>query len=360
MRLRLFQALFLVFPLQVVGQQTTTAPPASTLPNDPRAFFETAVPHYDFSDAKLKPWHLRATYQLYDYEGKPTAQGVWEYWWASPKVRRRSWERPGLTQTDWITQDGTVFRKQSGEPLHYFEGRLEDIILYPGPNYEAIDSGKLKLGLRVEGEGSASLTCLTTTRQREVDGKLVASPQTTPDYYCFDPGTMALMTTYANKCLSQYSEFAKMQNHYIARQISVQMGQQTMLTVSVESIDGIAETDSALVRADDAVPTWRRAHYTSDSPPLEKVTEGKLVEKVAPVYPAGSKSQRIQGEVILAGAVGTDGRVHNLEVLVSPSELLAESAIDAVKKWQFEPFTFHGEPIEVETTFPMMFSPGSR
>ena len=81
----------------------------------------------------------------------------------------------------------------------------------------------LKLGLRVEGEGSASLTCLTTTRQREVDGKLVASPQTTPDYYCFDPGTMALMTTYANKCLSQYSEFAKMQNHYIARQISVQM-----------------------------------------------------------------------------------------------------------------------------------------
>jgi len=359
MRLWLLLALLLVVPLQVFGQQTTADPAVATLPQDPRAFFETAVPHYDFSDVKLKPWHLRATYQLYDFEGKPTLQGTWEYWWASPKVRRRSWTRSGLTQTDWIEQDGTILRKRSGESLHFFERRLEDIILYPGPNYEMIDSGKLKLGLGVVGEGSASLTCLTTTRQLEVDGKLQASPHATPDDYCFDPKTMALLTTYSNNSLSRYSQFVKMQDHYIARHISVQFDGQTMLTVSVDSIDGIEEKDSALVPAADAVPRWQRAHYTSDGPQPETVTGGKLTKRVAPVYPAMSRSQHELGVVKLAGTIGTDGRVRNLEVLSSPSELLAESAVDAVKQWQFESFMVRGEPIEIDTTFGVDFSGGS-
>jgi TonB family protein len=359
MRRRLLLALLLFVPLRAFGQQTATDPAVAALPQDPRAFFETAVPHYDFSDVKLKPWHLRATYQLYDFEGKPTVQGTWEYWWASPKVRVRGWTRPGMTQTDWITQDGTILRKRSGEPLHYFERRLEDIILYPGPNYEMIDSGKLKLGLGVVGEGSSSLTCLTATRQQEVDGKLQASSHATPDVYCFDPKTMALLTTYSNNCLSRYSQFAKMQDHYIARHISVQFDQQTRMTVSVESIDGTEEADQGLVPTADAVPLWQRAHYTSDGPPPEKVTEGKLVSRVAPVYPAMSRSQHELGVVKLAGTIGTDGKVRDLEVLAAPSELLAESAIDAVKQWRYEPFTAHGEPIEVNQTFTLIFSPGS-
>jgi TonB family protein len=358
MRERFLAALFLLAALPTFSQQTTADPAVATLPQDPRAFFETAVPHYDFSDVKLKPWHLRATYQLYDFEGKPTLQGTWEYWWVSPKVRVRSWTHPGATQTDWITQDGTILRKRSGESLHYFERRLEDIILYPGPNYEMIDSGKLKLGLGVVGEGSSSLTCLTATRQQEVDGKLQTSSHATPDDYCFDPKTMALLTTYSNNCLSRYSQFVKMQNHYIARHISVQLDQQTRLTVSVETIDGIDEADPGLAPAADAVPTWQRAHYTSDGPQPETVTEGKPVKKVPPVYPAMSRSQHELGLVKLAGTIGTDGKVRNLEVLASPSELLAESAIDAVRQWTYEPFTVHGVPIEIDTTLGVNFSAG--
>ena len=44
------------------------APPALApdLPKDPRAILQAAALHYSFNDASLKPFHLKATYQLYD------------------------------------------------------------------------------------------------------------------------------------------------------------------------------------------------------------------------------------------------------------------------------------------------------
>lgn len=359
MRLRLSLALLFVTSVQAFSQQPAANPPVSTPPKDPRAFFESSVRHYDFSDAKLEPWHLKATYQLYDFEGKPTVHGTWEYWWASPKIRRESWERPGMSRTDWISEDGTIYSKVTGESLHYFEGRLEDLLLHPGPNYELVEAGKYTLGLKTIGEGRGSSTCLTTLWQPKDDGKQKIPMQGIPDLFCFDPGSMALMASYSDHTLIQYSQFVQLQDHYFPRKISVQIDKQTVLSVSVESIDHIAVNDSSLIHPADAVPGRQSIQYRFDvSTPPGKVTPGKLIKKSYPYYPPLAKSQHIQGVVILGATIGTDGKVNDLEVLGAPSKLLADSAVDCVKRWEYEPFLLDGEPVEVETTINVIYTLG--
>src|SRR5580700_3890421 len=110
MRSPILLAIFLSVSYQAFSQ--IPAPPPD-LPKDPRALLEMAAPLYDFTDPSLKPWHLKATYQLYDQSGKPSEQGTFEYWWASPKVYRTTWTRPSATRTDWATSDGAIHRKDS-------------------------------------------------------------------------------------------------------------------------------------------------------------------------------------------------------------------------------------------------------
>lgn len=359
MRLRLSIALLVVASTRLYCQQPATTPPASTLPKDPHAIFEAALPHYNFSDPTLNPWHLKATYQLFDFEGKPTLHGTWEYWAASPKVHRNSWQRTGMSRTDWSSEDGTGYLKKSGEPMHYFERKLQDIILHPGPNRELIEAGRLTLGLKTVGEGSGRLTCLTTLRQQEADGKQQMPAQRTPDLFCFDPGTMALMVSYSNQILIQCTEFVKMQDLYIPRKIAVRIGKQTVLSASVESIDNIAATDPAFDHPADADSVRHSAQYEVDaSAPPGNITKGKLVKKTFPDYPPLAKSQHIQGTVILGATIGADGKIHNLEILAAPSRLLADSAVDCVSRWEYKPYLLNGEPLEVETTIKVIYTLG--
>lgn len=121
--------LSLFVPVLAPGQaatQTPSTPAASTttapaqlpsLPKDPAEIFAAAEPLYDFSSPTLKPWHLKASYQLYDEKGQPSAQGTYEYWWASPGTYRSTWKRPALEHTDWHV-DGKHYNSESGEALY--------------------------------------------------------------------------------------------------------------------------------------------------------------------------------------------------------------------------------------------------
>jgi protein TonB len=69
-----------------------------------------------------------------------------------------------------------------------------------------------------------------------------------------------------------------------------------------------------------------------------------------------AKSSGQQGNVILAAAIGTDGKIHNLEVVYAPSASLAAAAKDAVSQWEYSPYLVNGKPIEVETTVNVTFT----
>ncbi len=87
------------------------------------------------------------------------------------------------------------------------------------------------------------------------------------------------------------------------------------------------------------------------------VSQGLLIHKVQPQYPALARQARIQGTVVLQALIGKDGAIQNLHV-VSGHPMLTGAALDAVKQWRYKPYYLNGEPVEVETTINVNFTLG--
>jgi TonB family protein len=80
-----------------------------------------------------------------------------------------------------------------------------------------------------------------------------------------------------------------------------------------------------------------------------------VFKKVQPVYPADAKKARIQGTVVLDAVIGKDGKVEHLSVVSGHAEL-QQSALDAVRQWEYQPFLLNGDPVVVETTVNVIYT----
>src|ERR1700728_2415385 len=129
MRILPLLSLALLSVLPVAAQS-----PASASIKGAKDLLAAAAPFYDFTNPSLKPWHMKATYQIYDQNGYPSARGTYEYWWASPTVYRGTWTRGAITQSEWHTADGKRLETNSGDPLHLFEMDFPNQLLAPLPN----------------------------------------------------------------------------------------------------------------------------------------------------------------------------------------------------------------------------------
>jgi bla regulator protein blaR1 len=73
-----------------------------------------------------------------------------------------------------------------------------------------------------------------------------------------------------------------------------------------------------------------------------------------PAYPAPARDAQIEGRVLLHVLVGTDGLVRSVKVIQGVDEL-NESAMDAAKKWTFQPALKNGVPVATWIEIPMSF-----
>ena len=89
------------------------------------------------------------------------------------------------------------------------------------------------------------------------------------------------------------------------------------------------------------------------------VAAGKLVHRVAPVYPDIARRAHIGGLVVLNAVIRPDGKVGTVEV-VSGNPLLARAAIEAVKQWRYEPVRLNGTPVQAEVSIRLHFEPDLR
>lgn len=85
------------------------------------------------------------------------------------------------------------------------------------------------------------------------------------------------------------------------------------------------------------------------------VTEGLLINKVAPAYPVIAKAARVQGSVVLKAIINKEGAIQDLQ-LVSGHPMLAPAAIAAARQWRYRPYLLNGQPVEVETTITVIFT----
>ncbi len=98
----------------------------------------------------------------------------------------------------------------------------------------------------------------------------------------------------------------------------------------------------------------RHPTVTPPPPHISVMMEGHLIHRVDPTYPPIARAAGIQGSVVIAAVIGTDGSVQKLQVL-SGSPLLAPAARAAVAQWQYRPYLLNGVPIEVDTQITVNF-----
>jgi TonB family protein len=86
------------------------------------------------------------------------------------------------------------------------------------------------------------------------------------------------------------------------------------------------------------------------------IQESKLIQKVAPVYPAQAKREGIQGTVKLTVVINEEGLVYEIRTNPDNNPILEEAAIDAIKEWKYSPTLLNGMPVSVMATVTVTFS----
>lgn len=78
----------------------------------------------------------------------------------------------------------------------------------------------------------------------------------------------------------------------------------------------------------------------------------RLIEKPMPTY--GGDEASTPAVVKLAIVIGKDGSILETDPLAGPDSLISP-AVDAVKRWKYQPTLLNGRPVEVETTVAVPF-----
>ena len=107
-----------------------------------------------------------------------------------------------------------------------------------------------------------------------------------------------------------------------------------------------------------AAPAPSAASSGSAAPPAEKTIKLKRTRSQEPEYPERALAQKISGSVTVEFLVGTKGETLDVRVVASePAGIFDRSAINAVKRWRYEPYTVDGVPQEITQRAIIRFSP---
>lgn len=98
----------------------------------------------------------------------------------------------------------------------------------------------------------------------------------------------------------------------------------------------------------------------SDSKNTAAIVVYKLITSVPPIYPPEAISQGIEGTVRVRLTIGIDGTVSKVYSIsgegLSNDASLRKAAEEAVLQWRYQPMTFNGNPVAVETTAEVSFA----
>ena len=87
----------------------------------------------------------------------------------------------------------------------------------------------------------------------------------------------------------------------------------------------------------------------------EGVLQGAAVVKAQPIYPPSARRFNASGPVEVQVTISQTGRVINAKA-VSGHPLLRDAAVEAARKWVFEPTTIGGVPVETQTVLTFVFT----
>jgi TonB family protein len=106
-------------------------------------------------------------------------------------------------------------------------------------------------------------------------------------------------------------------------------------------------------------PVWSQEEKQKSKLKIFKMADGivppKVLSKVDPEYTQEDKDAKVEGSVLLKIVVTSAGTAEDIQVVKSLTPGLDEKAIEAIKKWAFQPGTKDGQAVDVYATIEVNF-----
>ncbi len=102
---------------------------------------------------------------------------------------------------------------------------------------------------------------------------------------------------------------------------------------------GVGDGEGPGIGGSAAAPAHERPRHPRRPP--------HLIYKTEPEYSDEARKAKVQGLVVLAARVGTNGRLEDIRVLQSLGLGLDERAMEAAALWRFQPALADGQPVPV-------------
>ncbi|TVR53776.1 MAG: energy transducer TonB [Puniceicoccaceae bacterium] len=124
----------------------------------------------------------------------------------------------------------------------------------------------------------------------------------------------------------------------------------------------ISEYGSGWLEADSPLATLvflDGRYYRVGERPRYRLAEAEVtpIHREMPRYPDAFDEERVAGRVVLAFTVTEEGKVREPEVVESSHAEFEQSALTAIRYWQFLPRIRNGEPRVSRVQIPILFTP---
>jgi TonB family protein len=114
------------------------------------------------------------------------------------------------------------------------------------------------------------------------------------------------------------------------------------------ALSGISSAPNVPTLAPPTIPADVPAKIGGD------VKEPRLIASAVPVYPMGAKQAGVEGDVVVNTTIDKNGSVVGMKVISGPA-LLRQAALDALRRWKYEPSMLNGQPIAVQMQVTIKF-----
>ena len=123
---------------------------------------------------------------------------------------------------------------------------------------------------------------------------------------------------------------------------------------SAPSIDAMSTSGPLKALASSTAPPSPISEMSAPGHSGGQLKPPRLVSSVLPVYPQIAQLAGVEGDVVVQASIDTNGNVSSTKVLYGPT-MLRQAAIDALRRWKYEPAQLDGKPVGTEMTVRIRF-----
>jgi TonB family protein len=299
------------------------------------------------------PYHLQATFQTFDIEGKPDGSGSIEAYWDGKSRWRHTVTYRNLIQT--TVEDRALYRSADEFHSSASERLLVESMFSPIP-VGRFTTEKHDLASKKTTLSTVEMDCVSV-RNKPAPSNPNGPPlrPVDPSVYCLDSKSHTLrLSELPGQMTVVFNKFETFGSRQIPHSVVISQGKVQRATLDVVKVTEWQPDDAMFPHLGETPVSERRARVAGG------VLAGSIIQKVSPEYPYLAKREHIQGTVVLACVITKLGTVSDIEVLSSPDHSLSEAAVEAVKHWTYKPYLINGQPIDVDSTITVNFNLGTR